>query len=175
MKTALSLSAAMLLLAQPVQAQSRCLTAPEAEAVTLVALPTILEQTGVVCATRLPTSSLLRQSDGPFLARYKDAAERAWPNARAAIVKLSDPLIDGLLQSDYARPLLTAALAPLLVGRINPADCGTIDRLVTQLSPLPPQNAAGVIVTTLGYLKAEKAKGKDSAVPDLPLCAGSAR
>ncbi len=163
------------LLAAPVQAQTRCLTAPEAEAVTLVALPTIIQQTGVVCATRLPSSSLLRQTDGSFIDRYRDAAERAWPTARAAIVKLSDPLIDGLLQSEFARPLLTAALAPLLVGRINPADCGTIDRFVTQLAPLPPQNTAGVIVTTLGYLKAEKAKGKDSAVPDLPLCTGSVR
>lgn len=175
MKPPLALAASMLLFVQPVAAQTRCLTALEAEAVTMVALPTILEQTGVVCAARLPAASLLRQSDGPLLSRYKDAAERAWPAARAAIVKLSDPLIDGLLQSDYARPLLTAAIAPLLVGRINPADCCTIDRLVTQLAPLPPQNAAGVIVTTLGYLKAEKAKGKDSAVPDLPLCAGSAR
>jgi hypothetical protein len=104
------------------------------------------------------------------LARYQSAADRAWPNARAAIVKLSDPMIDSLLQSEFARPLLTAALAPLLVGRINPADCGTIDRFVTQLAPLPPQNTAGVIVTTLRYFKAEKAKGKAINVPDLPLC-----
>jgi len=165
-----ALVAAVALLASPAQAQTRCITTPEAEARTLVALPDIVQQTGIVCATRLPPSSLLRRTDSDFLAKYQDAANRAWPNARAAIVKLSDPMIDSLLQSEFARPLLTAALAPLLVGRINPADCGTIDRFVTQLAPLPPQNTAGVIVTTLRYFKAEKAKGKAIAVPDLPLC-----
>ena len=119
-------------------AQTPCLTTQEAEAVTLVALPDIIQQTGIVCASRLPAASLLRRTDSDFLAKYRDAADRAWPNARAAIVKLSDPMIDSLLQSEFARPLLTAALGPVLVGRINPADCGTIDRFVTQLAPLPP-------------------------------------
>ena len=170
-----ALIAAVALLASPAQAQPRCITTPEAEAMTLVALPDIVQQTGIVCATRLPASSLLRRTDSDFLAKYQDAANRAWPNARAAIVKLSDPMIDSLLQSEFARPLLTAALAPVLVGRINPADCGTIDRFVTQLAPLPPANTAGVIVTTLRYFKAEKAKGKAINVPDLPLCAEAAR
>ncbi|GAA0663187.1 hypothetical protein FHT00_001285 [Sphingomonas insulae] len=165
-----ALLAAVALLTSPAQAQTRCITTPEAEAMTLVALPDIIQQTGIICATRLPASSLLRRNDSGFLAKYQDAADRAWPNARAAIVKLSDPMIDTLLQSEFARPLLTAALAPVLVGRINPADCGTIDQFVTQLAPLPPVNTAGVIVTTLRYFKAEKAKGKAIAVPDLPLC-----
>lgn len=169
MKTAL-LAITALLAATPAAAQTRCITTPEAEAMTLVALPDIIQQTGIVCAARLPATSLVRRTDSDFLARYQSAADRAWPNARAAIVKLSDPMIDSLLQSEFARPLLTAALAPLLVGRINPADCGTIDRFVTQLAPLPPQNTAGVIVTTLRYFKAEKAKGKAISVPDLPLC-----
>ncbi len=170
-----ALVAAVALLASPAQAQTRCITTPEAEAMTLVALPDIVQQTGIVCATRLPASSLLRRTDSDFLTKYQDAANRAWPNARAAIVKLSDPMIDSLLQSEFARPLLTAALAPVLVGRINPADCGTIDRFVTQLAPLPPANTAGVIVTTLRYFKAEKAKGKAINVPDLPLCAEALR
>lgn len=170
-----ALIAAVALLASPVQAQTRCITTPEAEAMTLVALPDIIQQTGIVCASRLPAASLLRRTDSDFLAKYRDAADRAWPNARAAIVKLSDPMIDSLLQSEFARPLLTAALGPVLVGRINPADCGTIDRFVTQLAPLPPVNTAGVIVTTLRYFKAEKAKGKAITVPDLPLCAEGPR
>jgi hypothetical protein len=159
------------MLAVPAAAQSRpCLTAPEAESVALVAMPEILRDTGAVCAARLPTSSVLRRPDGPFFAKYQAAADAAWPAARGAIVKLSNPAADLLLDSSYARPLLTSLLAPLLVGRINPADCGTLDRLVTGLAPLPPRNTAGVVVTALRYLNAEKAKGKPVAVPDLPLC-----
>lgn len=173
MRAALAIVA--LLSTSQAEAQTRCITTAEAEAMTLVALPDIIQQTGIVCASRLPATALLRRTDGDFLSKYQQAADRAWPNARAAIVKLSDPMIDSLLQSEFARPLLTAALAPVLVGRINPADCGTIDRFVTQLAPLPPANTAGVIVTTLRYFKAEKAKGKAINVPDLPLCAEASR
>ena len=173
MKAALAIVA--LLSASQAEAQTRCITTPEAEAMALVALPDIIQQTGIVCSSRLPANSLVRRTDSDFLDRYRQAADRAWPNARAAIVRLSDPMIDSLLQSEFARPLLTAALAPVLVGRINPADCGTIDRFVTQLAPLPPANTAGVIVTTLRYFKAEKAKGKAINVPDLPLCTEAGR
>ncbi|WP_294235525.1 hypothetical protein [uncultured Sphingomonas sp.] len=163
--------AALMALAAPevATAQRACITAPEAEAMTLVAMPDILRETGRVCGARLPATSLIR-GNGTLLSKYESAADQAWPAARAAIVKLSDPAIDTLLQSDYARPLLTSLLVPFIVGRIGLEDCGTIDRLVTQLAPLPPRNMAGVVVTALQYLKTEKARGRQVAVPDLPLC-----
>jgi hypothetical protein len=173
MKAALALAMSLALAASPAVAQTRCLTQPEAEALTQVALPGIIRQTGTVCAARLPATSLLRQSGGAFVAKYDAAADRAWPTARAALVKLSDPMVTSLLDSDYARPLLVTMVAPLIVGRIATEDCPTIDTLVTNLAPLPAQNAASIIVTTLRYLQAEKAKGRGVAVPDLPLCPGN--
>ncbi|MET4896004.1 hypothetical protein RN629_02385 [Sphingomonadaceae bacterium jetA1] len=154
--------------------QRACIAAPEAEAMTLVAMPDILRETGRVCAARLPANSLIR-GNGALIAKYESAAEMAWPAARAAIVKLSDPAIDTLLQSDYARPLLTSLLVPFIVGRIGLEDCGVIDRLVTQLAPLPPRNMASVVVTALQYLKSERARGRQVAVPDLPLCPNGTR
>lgn len=159
------------LTASPAAAQTRCITAPEAEAMAQVALPDIIRQTGVVCAARLPATSLVRQTRGAFIAKYDAAANRAWPTARGAIVKLSDPMVDSLLGSDFARPLLTSLIGPLLVGRIAVEDCPVIDRLVTQLAPLPASNTASIIVTTVQYLQAEKARGQNVAVPNLPLCA----
>ena len=150
-----------------------CLTEADAQAVALVALPEIIRQTGTVCAARLPANSLVRRTNGPFLAKYDAEADRAWPVARAAITRMIDPMADVLLQSQYARPVLTSLLVPQLVGRIEPADCGTLDRLVTLLAPLPARNTAAIVVTALAYFKAEKAKGRNVAVPDLPLCAGA--
>lgn len=159
----------------PVAAQTRCITTPEAEAMTLVALPDLIRQTGTVCAGRLPAASLIRDPSGRLVSRYEAEATRAWPIARGAIVKLSDPAVDVMLESEFARPLLTSLLVPMLVGRIAPADCGTIDRLVTLLEPLPPRNTAGIVVATLQYLKAEKARGGNVSVPDLPLCPAGTR
>lgn len=168
---ALTLAAAALA-AAPVQAQRGCVTRSEAESLTLVALPEIIAQTGRLCADRLPATSLVRRTSGPFLAKYQSEADRAWPAARAALIKVTDPSVTGLLGSDHARPLLTSLAVPLIVGRLRAEDCPVVDRLVTQLAPLPPRNTAAVVVTTLAYLKAEKARGRPVAVPDLPLCPG---
>ncbi|MDE0877809.1 MAG: hypothetical protein OSB00_03960 [Sphingomonas bacterium] len=173
MKTLSALVCATALIAAPASAQTKCITTTEAKALTQVALPAILRQTGQLCAGRLPASSILRQSSGAFIAKYDAASDRAWPTARAAIVKLSDPAVTALLDSDYARPLLVTMIAPLITGRIAVEDCPTIDALVTDLAPLPAPNTASIVVTTLRYLQAEKAKGRNVAVPNLPLCPGS--
>jgi hypothetical protein len=170
MRLRLSALACLLGLAAAAPAEAACLTPPEAESVALVAMPEIIRGAGLVCATRLPITSLVRLEHGPFIAKYDAAADEAWPQVKAAIVKLSDPAVSGLLQSQYARPLLVNLVVPQLVGRINPDDCGMIDRLLTGLEPLPPRNTAGLIVTALQYLKQQKAKGKAADAPDLPLC-----
>ena len=162
------------LLAAPAAAQAKpCLNNAEAESLALVALPEIIRETGRVCTARLPSASLIRRPDGPLILKYQDAADRAWPSARSAIVKLSDPAADLLLASDYARPVLTSIVVPLIVGRIDLNDCGTIDRLVTQLEPLPARNTASIVVTVLHYLKMNERGGGKSGVPALPLCPAS--
>jgi hypothetical protein len=160
----------------PVQADRPCLLAPDAEALASVALPDILRQTGTLCAGKLPAASPLRRSPSPMLQRYDAEANRAWPAARAAIVKLSDPAAAALLSSEYARPLLSTLVAPMIVGRVSVQDCGTIDRLVTLLEPLPPRNTAGVIVTALQYLRTVKQPaGSQNPIATLPLCPAGAR
>lgn len=158
-----------LLAAPPAAAQARCLSAADAESIALVAMPEIIRDAGRVCAA-LPASSLLRRDSGAFIDKYDREADRAWPAARTAIARLSDPAVELLLLSDYARPMLTSIFAPQITGRIQPADCPTLDRLVTLLEPLPARNTAGIVVATLQYLKAEKAKGKRTEIPDLPVC-----
>jgi hypothetical protein len=161
---------ALALVATPATAQSNCLTAPEAEAITQVALPEIIRDAGRVCAA-LPATSLLRRPSGAFIAKYDAEADRAWPAARAALGKLSDPAVVPLLDSNFARPLVTSLVAPQVTGQLQASDCPTLDRLVTLLEPLPAKNTAGIVVATLQYLEAERAKGKRNDMPDLPVCA----
>ena len=156
-----------LMLLAALAAPRPCLTEAEAQAVALVALPEIIRQTGVACAGELPATSLLRRPQSPLLQRYDAEADRAWPAARSAVVKLSNTDAEALLGSQFARPLLTTLVVPLIVGRVAAKDCGTIDRLVTLLEPLPPRNTAGVIATTLRHLQARG----DRNVAALPLCA----
>lgn len=173
------LAALAALIATPVQAQgastARCLNDAEAQSVVLVAMPAILRDAGRVCAA-LPPSSLLRRTSGPFIAKYDAEADRAWPAARTAIGKFIDPSASTLLLgSDYARPLLTSIVAPQITGKIQPDDCAPLDRVMTQIEPLPARNAAILVVTVLQFMKAQRAKGAMRDVPDLPLCATEAR
>ena len=169
---ALTLAAA--LFAAPAAAQTNCLTAPEAEAIVQVTLPEVIRDAGRVCAA-LPVTSLLRRPSSAFLGKYDAEADRAWPAARAAIGKMGDPRLAPLLQSDFARPIVTSLVAPQVTGQIQPSDCPTLDRLVTLLEPLPARNTAGIVAATLQYLKAERAKGSRRDIPDLPVCAEATR
>ena len=167
-RAALLVIAAML--ASPAAAQQRtCLSDAEAETLAAVILPDVIRETGRLCQTRLPARSLLRNANSALVAKYQAAADRAWPAAQQAIVKLSDPAVTLLLQSEYARPVLSSLIAPQVVGRIAVEDCPTIDRLVTLLEPLPPANTAGVIVTAIRADQANRRARKISG-PELPLC-----
>ena len=159
-----------LLLAAPPPARA-CLTQGEAESAVLVAMPELLRQTGSICSGQLPASSLVRLSTSPLLSRYQIEADRAWPAARAALVKLSDPQADALLDSQFARPLLLTLVVPLITERIATTDCRTIDRLVTALEPLPPRNTAAAVVTAIGYFATRKPMaGARNQLAGLPLC-----
>lgn len=162
--------ALLALLASPATAQQRpCLSDAEAESLATVILPDVIRETGRLCQARLPSGSLLRRAESPLIAKYQAAADRAWPAAQGAIAKLSNPTVTVLLQSQYARPVLGSLIAPQIVGRVAVEDCGTIDRLVTLLEPLPAANTAGVIVTAIRADQAKRARRGPSG-PELPLC-----
>lgn len=162
----------MLLAAAQPQPQPRpCLTLAEAEMLVTAALPDVLRQTGVRCAAKLAAGSPLRRSDSELVRRYDRAADGAWPAARAALGKLSGSMIDGLLQSDYARPLLGSLIAPVIAARLPVEDCAAIDRLVTLLAPLPPQNVAGLVVIAADRARRTRVPaGQSNPAASLPLC-----
>lgn len=172
MKRLSTLAAAVALLASPAAAQRACLTDVEAESLATVILPDVIRETGRLCQGRLSARSLLRNPGGPLVERYQAAADRAWPAAQQAIVKLSDPAVTLLLASEYARPVLSSLIAPQVVGRIAVEDCPTVDRLVTLLEPLPPANTAGVIVAAIRADQRKRGDRKASG-PELPLCPAS--
>ena len=147
-------------LAQP--AQPPCITTAEAEQFFLAVAPDLIIAAGTACAVTLPPAALLRRTDGPFLADYRAAAEGAWPKAMAAVAKIAGPNAQALLsQSDLIRPMIGGLMAAELVGKMKPADCVRADRMLTLLSPLPPQNLAAVAIAVVEATQAKRAKPTD--------------
>lgn len=176
----MQVAAAMLLSlgATPAAAQTvtSCVTGPEAESITLVAMPEIIRQVGEICRAQLPATALVRQTSGAFLNKYQIEADRAWPAARAALGRVGGPEIDGLLQSDFTRPLLTSLLAPALVGNVESKDCPQIERMATLLQPLPARNTAGLVVSVLQMVKEKQGRASSSGQTlDLPICPAGRR
>lgn len=141
-----------------------CVSADEASRLMLVVAPDAIEAAGMACAKSLPSSALIRQTNGPFLDKFRAEADLAWPKAKLAIGKIAGDDSTAMLDSAFLRPMLSAMLVPEITKAIKPADCATIDHIVTLLAPLPPRNAADLIVTIM-QLKSTKQKSSESPVP----------
>ncbi|MGY4395922.1 hypothetical protein ACVWZA_001095 [Sphingomonas sp. UYAg733] len=150
--------------AQSAEAAKPCVTAPEATALMLYVAPDALLAVGIVCSSALPANALVRQTSGPFVDRYRAQADASWPLAKAAISKMSGQDLSLILDTDAARTLMSAIVAPLITKDIKVNDCAAINRIATLIAPLPPRNAAELVVTILQLSKDRGAK------QNLPIC-----
>lgn len=152
------------------QTPQSCVTPAEAEALVLFVAPELIRQAGARCASALPPTALIRRTSGPFIARYEAETDAAWPQAKAALSRLTVPQAIQLLDSSFAAPLVASLIAPMVVGNIDPADCPRIERAANLVQPLPPRNVAGLIV-----LFAQIDADRPNPQMRLPLCGPRAR
>lgn len=165
---ALALGTASTAAAQaPVRA---CVTPAEAESLVLAVAPDLIRQTGVACATALPPTALIRQTDSRLLGRYQAEADGAWTRASGALAKIAGPEAEAFIQSGSARTLIGALVAPAITGKIQPSDCPAIERVVTLLEPLPPKNTAALLVTAIQLSDADRSKRPGAKPSGLPIC-----
>jgi hypothetical protein len=150
-------------------AAQQCVTSDEASELMLVLAPEAIKAAGTLCAGTLPSTALLRQTNSPLLARYQAEADAAWPQARSAIGKIGGLDANGLGDSDLMRPLLTAMVLPAITGELKPKDCPAVDHIVTLLAPLPPRNAAELVVAFMQLGSAdETGRNEKRAFPICP-------
>ncbi|MBC2661295.1 hypothetical protein H7F50_05970 [Novosphingobium flavum] len=157
-KLALLCSTLLLTAPQVAAAQDTapCLTAPEVSSLLTYALPSVIDGISRTCATRLPDSAYLRRSGTEMSQRYTVAKTKAWPVAKAAFVKMSsgkDQTAGKVLMSmpdDTLQKFVDAAFAGIVTGEIKPESCGTIDRLMSAIAPLPPENTSELLSVLIG-------------------------
>lgn len=139
-----------------------CVPQREAEALFLALAPAMIGSVAATCATTLPPGALLRRSVGPLTAKYAAESEAAWPAAREGLRKLVGPDGAQMVDSELARPMVTAMIAPLLAKEVKAKDCPNIDRILTLIDPLPAKNTAALIVALLDISgKGKEARGRN--------------
>jgi len=136
-------------------AEQPCLTAPEFTALATYALPSVITGTVQRCAPTLPSDAFLATDGAGLAARYAGAKDAAWPAAKAAFLKLAgaNPGGGGLmkgLSENSMQQIVDTAIAAKITDALPAERCGTVNRLVQLLSPLPPESTAGVIALAVG-------------------------
>jgi len=123
-------------------AEKPCIEPAEAQALLTFMLPGAFEALSDQCRTALPADSVLSRSGKVLAARYRPEADAAWPVARQAFGKMSDASIMKLLDDATLKKLVSAGIAGELPKQVKTKDCGTVDRFVAALEPLPAKNVA---------------------------------
>jgi len=160
-------------------ADSACLTKAEASSLVTYALPEAITAAGERCRTTLPANAFLPTQGARLAARYGVQKEKSWPAAKSAFLKLSTSGKDNGQASGFIAqmpdPSLRTIVDAAVEGGVSQAiplkACGKLDLAVDLLSPLPPENMAG-IVTLIVDLVGERATraGSQSAKTPIPIC-----
>ncbi len=163
------LIAALLAAAPADEARRPCLTQAQVEAMTLFALPPMLEGAAKACAPALPANSYL-MNGGRGLAQTLGAESSThWAGASSAVAGLGGKDFPAGLSETTARGLIHDLIMNGLSTAKGREQCERIDRAADLLSPLPPRNLAGLIVLGLEIATLEKIndkpKGKAKAKP----------
>lgn len=144
--------------------KEKCLNEEQAEALVTYLLPKAVEASRQQCATALPITASLLMENSEQLARYNAASETAWPQARAAVNVIAGGELPAELDDKLVRSISDAMFTQMISGEIKPDDCATIDKIYTDLEPMPSANLASLAVTIL------QAATKNDEKPDIPIC-----
>lgn len=138
-----------------------CITEAEAEAITLALVPSVLRQVTDICARTLPPGAFMRVGSREMLGRYDAAGAAAMPAAGAAMARVMGPQAESLADSGLLAPMMAGMIGPVIAAEVKPESCPAVDRVLADLAPLPPANAASLLVTLLEFgAAARKERGK---------------
>lgn len=177
---------AVLLAAAPAeQAQRPCLTQAQVEAMTLFALPPLLEGAAKACAPALPANSYLMNGGRTLAQALAAESSTHWSSVGPAVTMLGGKEFPAGLSETTAHGLIHDLVLNGLSTVKGREQCGRIDRAADLLSPLPPRNLAGLVVLGVEIATVEelndtpkgKAKDKAKAKPasKAPLMCSAAR
>ncbi|MDZ4308920.1 hypothetical protein [Allopontixanthobacter sp.] len=120
------------------------------------AMPSMISALQAKCAASLPANGFLKTQGVQLSASYAARQGSAWPGARrfllgfaATSVKPADSEmleIVSSLPAESMRPFVDAMIQQEVSKKIPLKDCRNIERGVSMLAPLPPENMGGLAV-----------------------------
>ncbi len=143
--------------------EEKCLEPAEAQALLMFILPGAFVQLTDQCRSVLPADATLTRVGKQLAERYQPEADAAWPTAKVAFGKMADAGMMKLLGDETLKKLVSAGIANEIPKSVQPKDCGTVDRFVAALEPLPARNMAMLVGAFIDIGAKRDASGKSDS------------
>lgn len=158
------------MVAAPLSAQADP-TPEQVEAATRYALPHLFEGFRATCADTLSADGYLASEGDRLQTKFSDGADAYWPQAKTAMINLAsqrggEPSSEldmfASLPDESLQPLVDGLVFALVATELKAEHCGSVERALALLDPLPVENFAGLI----GFMFEMAEKGKDASAED---------
>lgn len=142
----------------------KCLSVVQAEALVTYLLPIAVETSRTQCSASLPATASLLKRNSEQLAKYRAASEDAWPQAKSAVSVLAGEKLPPEIDDSLLRPIAEAMFSKMIGDEIKTKDCIIIDKIYSDLEPMPSSNLASLAITIA------QAATKADEKRDIPIC-----
>jgi hypothetical protein len=157
---------ALTLIACPAQAATltpkpiSCVTAPELRAGLAFAMQEVMVAVGSKCGPLLSETSYLRTKGSQLVARYADAASEGTETLNNLVKRLGPDLKIADGDPVAMKGVVTTMIANGLGKILSNKSCADVDKALSLLDPMPPENMIGLIEFAVQkYDESERAKG----------------
>ena len=144
---ALIATAAALSTPATAMAQSKqCISRDQAQAVVGNLMPTLLRSVADRCTPLLGKNSYLATDARALAGDLEPHAQRSWPVTKVAFEKMGgNPIPDNPQLVQLGRTAIAGGVA----NSLDAESCGVVDKLTSELSPLPAENFTNVFALFL--------------------------
>lgn len=159
-----ALSQAQIAMAQA--APPPCIKQADLADAVVYAMPSLISAFRAKCGPSLPADGFIGTRGLKLVASYTALQPAAWPGARRFLLGFAQGKAtrqdDGMatmlasLPADAVRPFVDALIQQKVSQEIPIKDCGNIERGVSLLAPLPPENMGGLTVFLLRMADVKK-------------------
>ena len=142
--------------------QQACVQSADFADAVIYAMPIAYDAVSVSCGKQLGSDGFIARDKGRFIKAFRERQDAAWPGAFRLLKTFmaKDAAAKDSTQSDIGamiaslpesslRPFVHGMVGQMIGGEIKPDSCGKIDRGMELLSPLPPENIAGLLTFVL--------------------------
>jgi hypothetical protein len=143
------LIAAALIAGQTASGPTPCVTRQEAGDMTIAFLPLLVGAVTQRCRAHLGPTAFLATRSEAWVAQLRRDAEPRRQSAMRGLTKVMGAPAPAGVGGEAAFDLIAAIATAGMLEDVTPAACADIDRLAESLAPLPSENIATIVSSTL--------------------------